>query len=229
MKQNPFVPAFEKLPKIIPIFPLPGVVVLPGVQLPLNIFEPRYLAMVRHALADQHIIGLVQPAAGDPATSDAIERIGIHLVAIHRVGCAGRITSFSETPDGRVVLVLTGFCRFRVLEEVESLAGFRRVLVSWDEFAGDYNSDQPRLSDRELFLGSLRSFCTRREVEIPWDDIAGMADDDLVNLLCTHLPLDIHDKQALIETVALQERATLMRGLMDMSALASGDGAMLRH
>ena len=219
MKHSPFVPDFEQLPKIVPIFPLPGAVVLPGVQLPLNIFEPRYLNMVRQALADQHIIGMVQPAAGDAETSDAI----------HRIGCAGRITSYSETHDGRIVLVLTGFCRFRVLEEVESLAGFRRVLVSWEEFAGDYNSDQPKLFDRELFIGSLRSFCTRRQVEIPWDDIASMADDDMVNLLCAHLPLDVGDKQALIETVALQERATLMRGLMDMSALSSSDGTLQRH
>ncbi|EIC22107.1 LON peptidase substrate-binding domain-containing protein [Thiorhodovibrio frisius] len=219
MKHSPFVPDFEQLPKIVPIFPLPGAVVLPGVQLPLNIFEPRYLNMVRQALADQHIIGMVQPAASDAETSDAI----------HRIGCAGRITSYSETHDGRIVLVLTGFCRFRVLEEVESLAGCRRVLVSWEEFAGDYNSDQPKLFDRELFIGSLRSFCTRRQVEIPWDDIASMADDDMVNLLCAHLPLDVGDKQALIETVALQERATLMRGLMDMSALSSSDGTVQRH
>ncbi|WPL19862.1 Lon protease 2 [Thiorhodovibrio winogradskyi] len=219
MKHSPFIPNFEQLPKFLPIFPLPGAVVLPGVQLPLNIFEPRYLNMVRQALAEQHIIGLVQPAAGDPESSDAI----------HRIGCAGRITSYSETHDGRIVLVLTGFCRFRVLEEVEPLAGVRRVLVSWDEFAGDYNNDQPKLTDRELFIGSLRSFCNRRQVEIPWDEISNMADNDLVNLLCAHLPLDVGDKQALIETVALQERATLMRGLMDMSALASTNGVILRH
>lgn len=218
MKQNPFLTRFEQLPEIVPIFPLAGAVVLPGVQLPLNIFEPRYLRMVQHALAEEHIIGMVQPIGDDDDDQ-----------AIHRIGCAGRITSYSETNDGRIVMVLTGFCRFRVLEEVEPLAGFRRVHASWEEFAGDYNTETPRITDRDLFMGSLRSFCTRRQVDIPWDDIAKMADDDLVNLLCTHLPLDAGDKQALIETVALQERATLMRGLMDMSALAGGDGAIQRH
>ncbi|MBK5971095.1 MULTISPECIES: LON peptidase substrate-binding domain-containing protein [Thiorhodovibrio] len=216
MKSSPFLPEFDRLPSIVPIFPLAGVVVLPGVQLPLNIFEPRYLSMVQHALAEQHIIGMVQPAGSDEDS-------------IHRIGCAGRITSYSETNDGRIVLVLSGFCRFRVLEEAEPVSGFRRARVSWDEFAGDYNTEQTSITDRERFIGSLRSFCTRRQVEIPWDDIAEMADDDLVNLLCTHLPLDAGDKQALIETVALEERATLMRGLMDMSALSSSDGTVQRH
>ncbi|MBK1650099.1 LON peptidase substrate-binding domain-containing protein [Rhabdochromatium marinum] len=223
MKHSPFLPEFEQLPEVVPVFPLAGVVVLPGVQLPLNIFEPRYLSLVRHALANQHIIGMVQPQAAPDSDHDS------HAETMHRIGCAGRITSYSETQDGRIVLVLTGFCRFRVLEEIQPLNGFRRVQVSWDEFAGDYNTEPPKLADRELFLGSLRSFCTRRQVDIPWEDIAKMADDDLINLLCTHLPLDASDKQALIETVALQERATLMRGLMDMSALASGDGAVMRH
>jgi Lon protease-like protein len=221
MKQNPFLPRFEDLPEIIPIFPLSGVVVLPGVQLPLNIFEPRYLRMVQHALAAQHIIGLVQPQMGTDEDSD-------HL-PLCRIGCGGRITSYSETQDGRVVLVLTGFCRFRVLEDLEAVEGFRRVHVSWQDFAGDYASHPPALADRELFLGSLRSFCDRRQVEIPWDDIARMSDEDLVNLLCTHLPLDPHDKQSLVETIALQERATLMRGLMDMSALSGGGASIQRH
>lgn len=219
MKINPFLPAFEQLPDIVPMFPLEGVVVLPGVQLPLNIFEPRYLNMVRHALADQHLIGMVQPAGQLHDASPPI----------HRIGCGARITSYSETPDGRIVLVLTGFCRFRVVEEVAVLEGFRRARVSWEAFAGDYNPERAKLADRELFIGSLRSFCARRQVEIPWDDLADLEDDDLVNLLCTHLPLDSGDKQALIETIALQERATLMCGLMDMAALASGEGAPRRH
>lgn len=224
MKQNPFLPSFEELAEIIPIFPLSGAVALPGVQLPLNIFEPRYLRMVRHALAAQQIIGLVQPQFTESEHAEETDH-----PPLQRIGCAGRITSFSETNDGRIVLVLTGFCRFRVLEQLEAQQGFQRARVGWEEFAADYNPQPARLADRELFMGSLRSFCDRRQVKIPWDDIVKMPDEDLINLLCTHLPLDAHDKQALIETVTLQERATLMRGLMDMSALSGGAESMQRH
>ncbi len=218
--RSPFLQRRADLPDVLPIFPLGGAVVLPGVQLPLNIFEPRYLAMVQAALASDHLIGMVQPrgqASEQPQ-------------AIHRVGCAGRITSYSETNDGRIVLVLTGLCRFKVLEELAMQDGFRRVKPDWQDFVLDLeDEEEASLSERDQFMGSLRAFCDRRSVEIPWDDIGKMADADLVNLLCTHLPLEAEDKQALLETVPLSERATLMRGLMDMSAHASRLGTEHRH
>ncbi|WP_462321034.1 LON peptidase substrate-binding domain-containing protein [Halochromatium sp.] len=218
--RSPFLQRRADLPDVLPIFPLGGAVVLPGVQLPLNIFEPRYLAMVQAALASDHLIGMVQPrgqASDQPP-------------AIHRVGCAGRITSYSETNDGRIVLVLTGLCRFKVLEELAMQDGFRRVKPDWQDFVLDLeDEEEASLSERDQFMGSLRAFCDRRSVEIPWDDIGKMADADLVNLLCTHLPLEAEDKQALLETVPLSERATLMRGLMDMSAHASRLGTEHRH
>lgn len=218
--RSPFLQRRADLPDVLPIFPLGGAVVLPGVQLPLNIFEPRYLAMVQAALASDHLIGMVQPRG---QASDQPQ-------AIHRVGCAGRITSYSETNDGRIVLVLTGLCRFKVLEELAMQDGFRRVQPDWQDFVRDLEDEErASLSERDRFMGSLRAFCDRRSVEIPWDDIGKMGDADLVNLLCTHLPLDAEDKQALLETVPLSERATLMRGLMDMSAHASRLGTEHRH
>ena len=213
--RNPFLPNFADLPSDLPIFPLSGAVVMPGVQLPLNIFEPRYLNMVQAALAADHLIGMVQPqSTGD---ADATP-------ALHRIGCAGRITSFSETNDGRIVMVLTGLCRFEIAQELPECDGYRRVRPVWDRFVADYDRDDQDINDRDQFMGSLRAFCTQRAVEVPWDDIGKMADADLVNLLCAHLPLGVDDKQALLETINLRERAALMRGLMEMSTLGGGIG-----
>lgn len=220
MYRSAFLPKFADLPGELEIFPLPGAVVMPGVQLPLNIFEPRYLNLVADALAGAHMIGMIQPTS---------ETLSDDVPEIHRIGCAGRITSFSETPDGRILLVLTGVCRFQVRAEVQGRNGYRRVSAGWERFAADYHEDGLMIADRNGFLGSLRSYCTLRGVEVPWDDVQKMADGDLVNLLCAHLPLSPEDKQALIETIAADERARLMRGLMDMASAASMDVAEHRH
>lgn len=220
MSRNPFFPKFTDLPAELPIFPLPGAVVMPGVQLPLNIFEPRYLSMVADALASHHLIGMIQPTS---------ETMTDEVPEIHRIGCAGRITSYSETPDGRIVLVLTGVCRFQAVTEIEPRHGYRRVRADWERFALDYQSNDSAIADRTGFLSSLKAFCTLRGVEVPWDDVEQMADRDLTNLLCAHLPLSPEDKQALIETVPTADRAALMRGLLDMASAASVDTAEHRH
>ncbi|NBC11922.1 MAG: peptidase S16 [Gammaproteobacteria bacterium] len=218
--RSPFLQAFNDLPRELPIFPLSGAVVLPGVQLPLNIFEPRYLHMVAAALAQDHLIGMVQPRAESEGEAPSV----------HRIGCAGRITSYSETADGRIVLVLTGLCRFEIAEELPERDGYRRVRPDWSRFAGDYELDAGSIADRERFMGSLRAFCDQRSVEVPWDDIGKMDDYDLVNLLCTHLPLGADDKQALLETNGIDARADLMRGLMEMSAFGGAvGGSEQRH
>jgi uncharacterized protein len=220
MSRSPFFPKFADLPDALPIFPLPGAVVMPGVQLPLNIFEPRYINMVEDALAQAHIIGMLQPTS---------ETLFNEIPEVHRIGCAGRITSYSETTDGRIVLVLTGMCRFQVRSELEGRRGYRRISADWERFAADYHEDRMTIIDRNGFLGSLKAYCTLRGVEVPWDEVQKMADADLVNLLCAHLPLSPEDKQALIETLPTDERARLMRGLMDMASVASMDVAEHRH
>jgi hypothetical protein len=220
MTRNPFFPKFGDLPAELPVFPLSGAVVMPGVQLPLNIFEPRYLNMIFDALAADQLIGMIQPTS---------ETLLEEVPELHRVGCAGRITSYSETSDGRIVLVLTGVCRFGAVREVAGRRGYRRVAASWERFAADCHGDEERIADRSGFQASLKSFCTLRGVEIPWDDVKKMADADLVNLLCAHLPLSPEDKQALIETITTGERAGLMRGLLDMASLTSLETAEHRH
>jgi len=220
MTRSPFFPKFCDLPAELPIFPLAGAVVMPGVQLPLNIFEPRYLNMVQDAVAADHLVGMIQPRS-DTAFEENPE--------IHRVGCAGRVTSYSETNDGRIVLVLTGVCRFDVCRELDMRRGYRRVAAAWERFAIDFHEDEARLVDRKAFLTSLKAYTSLRGVEIPWDDIHKMADPDLTNLLCAHLPLEAEDKQALIETLDLRDRGELMRGLMDMSSVSSVETAEHRH
>jgi len=220
MTRTPFSPKFTDLPAELPVFPLAGAVVMPGVQLPLNIFEPRYLRMVNDALAADHLIGMVQPVTETSAGEEP---------EIHRVGCAGRITSYSETGDGRIVMVLTGVCRFAVLQELGRRRGYRRVRADWDRFAGDYHEGESRLADKSTFFSSLKAYTSIHGVEIPWDEVKSLPDADLVNLLCAHLPLDPDDKQALIETLDLKDRAQLMRGLMDMSSASSVQTAERRH
>ena len=220
MTRNPFLPQFSELPAAIPVFPFAGAVLMPGVQLPLNIFEPRYLNLVADALASDHLVGMIQP------TSETLED---EVPALHRIGCVGRITSYSETNDGRVVLVLTGICRFQVSSEVEGCQGYRRVAVNWERFAADCHESEDSIANRKGFLTSLKSYCTLRGVEAPWDDIEKMPDGELINLLIAHLPLSPEDKQALIETVATAERAALMRGLLDMASVSSMHVAEHRH
>lgn len=217
---SPFLPRFVDLPAELPIFPLPGAVAMPGIQLPLNIFEPRYLNMVQDALGTDHLIGMIQPLTGQEE---------VEVPVLHKVGCAGRITSYSETNDGRIVIVLTGVCRFEMLGELEERHGYRRVRACWDRFAQDFLTEQEGIVNRDRFLTSLRHYVRPRGVEIPWDDLKAMADLDLVNLLTAHLPLAPEDKQALIETNTLRDRAELMRGLMDMASASSVEGVEQRH
>src|SRR5438132_9652606 len=143
------------LPTILPIFPLPGVLLLPRGRLPLNIFEPRYLAMTRDALAGERLIGMVQPS--DPGASGSNP-------TVYPTGCAGRITSFSETEDGRFLITLTGTCRFRIREELPLLEGYRRIVPEWGEFVRDLESELEPGFDRERLMRSLRAYFQQHQI-----------------------------------------------------------------
>src|SRR5438132_12103096 len=137
------------LPLVLPIFPLAGVLLLPRGRLPLNIFEPRYLAMTRDALAGERLIGMVQPS--DPAASSSNP-------AVYPIGCAGRITSFSETEDGRFLITLTGTCRFRVREELPLLEGYRRIVPEWSDVGRDLESEDEPGFDRPRSSGAREAY-----------------------------------------------------------------------
>src|SRR5215470_5745629 len=163
MSERPGGPA---LPSILPIFPLPGVLLLPRGRLPLNIFEPRYLAMTRDALAGERLIGMVQPT--DP-------RVVGDNPPVYPIGCAGRITSFSETDDGRFLITLSGSSRFRFREELPLLEGYRRVVPDWHEFARDLENEEEPSFDRERLLRGLKGYFQQHQISADWDAITSVS------------------------------------------------------
>jgi Lon protease-like protein len=220
MNRHPFTPPFEDLPRQLPLFPLSGVVVMPGTQLPLNVFEPRYLQMVFDVLGSHRMLGMVQPLPR--GESDASPEL-------YRTGTAGRISSFSETNDGRLMVILTGICRFRIVGELRSGTDYRVAEVDWSAYATDYSEDHGRIPDRAALFRSLRDYCASNDVEIAWKDAESLDDRPLVDLLTVHLPLQVQEKQALIESPALTDRIALLQGLLEMSNAQGGASAGLRH
>lgn len=219
--RHPFFPAFADLPETLPVMPISGTILMPDVQLPLNIFEPRYLRMVMDAMRTNQLIGIVQPQRN--SKSDEPD-------ALYHVGCAGRISSYNETSDGRLLIVLTGVCRFTITQELESQPdSYRQVAVDWSSFKHDYNHEVADIPDRSGFWGSLKEFCRIRHVDMPWDDIEDLPGGTLVDLLCIHLPLSPADKQALIETEPQEARIALMRGLINMGSMTNGMISESRH
>ncbi|HTV45397.1 MAG TPA: LON peptidase substrate-binding domain-containing protein [Stellaceae bacterium] len=206
----------------LPIFPLTGVLLLPRGQLPLNIFEPRYLAMTRDALAGDRLIGMVQPSdphqplSGDPP--------------VYQTGCAGRITSFSETDDGRFLITLTGLCRFRIREELPPISGgYRRVVPQWDEFAGDLRTARAADFDRERLVRGLRAYFDRHRIKAEWDAIGAVPGEQLITSIAMVCPFGPSEKQALLEAHDLPARAELLTAIVEMAVLNRPGGDETRH
>jgi Lon protease-like protein len=198
------------LPDILPIFPLTGVLLLPRGRLPLNIFEPRYLAMFRDAMGGERLIGMVQPS--DPPIRELNP-------AVYPLGCAGRITSFSETEDGRFLVALTGVSRFRIREELPPLSGYRRVIPEWDDFADDLTPDEAGF-DRARLTQALRSFFGQRQLEADWSAIDQAPGEHLVTSIAMMCPFAPNEKQALLEAKTFGERAGLLTALIEMTLSA---------
>ena len=211
------------LPEILPIFPLTGVLLLPRGQLPLNIFEPRYLAMFRDAMDGARLIGMVQPS--DPPIREMNP-------AVYPTGCAGRITSFSETDDGRFLVGLTGISRFRIKEELPLIAsGYRRAVADWQDFAADRDPDAGDF-DRARLVAGLRTFFSSRQVQADWEAIDRAPGEHLVTSIAMMCPFAPNEKQALLEAATLAERARLLTALIEMTATAQmpdPEGGITRH
>ncbi|MFQ5955916.1 MAG: LON peptidase substrate-binding domain-containing protein [Kiloniellales bacterium] len=213
--RSPFDPGFEDLPKVIPIFPLAGVLLLPRGTLPLNIFEPRYLNMTADALRQERVIGMVQPL--DP------EAQGDNPV-VYPTGCAGRLTQFGETDDGRYLITLTGLCRFEIAEELPLHNGYRRVIPRWDAFAADLVEEAEPDIDRDRLVERLRPYFDAQGIDADWEAIAETPDERLVTALAMLCPFEPREKQALLECPTLAERNDAMIALMEM-ALTDDEGA----
>jgi Lon protease-like protein len=222
MGKEPFDPGFGDLPRVIPIFPLTGVLLLPQGLLPLNIFEPRYLAMTRDALADeQRIIGMVQPRVPDPddnrGPTDAV--IAGSRADTYRTGCAGRITGFQETEDGRYLLTLKGICRFDIAEEMADKGGYRRALADYRHFRHDVG-DAPALEiDRERLLAAVKLYFEQQGISASWEAVEATPDDRLVTSLAMTCPFSANERQALLEAPTMLDRAEIVITLLEMALL----------
>lgn len=196
------------LPQLIPVFPLDGALLLPGGELPLQIFEPRYLNMVDDVMAGDRLIGMIQTKGGAKANPILAD-----------VGCVGRITSYNETSDGRYLITLTGVCRFDAGEELSLRTPYRQVRARYDPYEGDLADDEEaRVSDeaRARFAGALKRYLNRRELDIDWETANDAPLEALVNSLCMGLPFEPAEKQAFLEADDLAARFEALTMLLEI-------------
>jgi uncharacterized protein len=206
-----FHPKFDQLPSEIAVFPLPGALLLPGGRLPLNIFAPRYLAMIQDSLAAGRMFGMIQPEPGAPR--------GETGPGLYRIGCLGRLSSFAETDDGRLLITLTGVIRFRVAEELAMHRGYRRIRAEYAGFEADLEVwERPVGIDRAALLAALRPFFKARGIDANWDAVEQTSDAMLVLTLAMVCPFEVQEKQALLEAGSPEERAGMLVALLQMGA-----------
>ncbi|RAK57345.1 LON peptidase substrate-binding domain-containing protein [Phenylobacterium deserti] len=214
------MPGYRKtadLPQVIPVFPLDGALLLPGGDLPLQIFEPRYLNMIDDVMAGDRIIGMIQTRPGGDRARPLLAE----------VGCAGRITSYAETSDGRYLITLTGVCRFHAGEELAIRTPYRQVKADYTPYEADLGSDdevqQVQPHARTLFAKALKRYLNRRELDIDWDTASNAPLEALVNSLAMGLPFDPAEKQALLEAPDLTGRFEALATLLEIDSLEDGD------
>ena len=232
MSEAPGPRARAALPEVLPIFPLTGVLLLPRGRLPLNIFEPRYLAMVRDALGGERLIGMVQPS--DPQDDNRGPRgAGGADPPVYPIGCAGRVTQFSEADDGRFMITLTGVSRFRITDELPVLSGYRRIVPDWRPFEHDRDVPETPEFDRARLIRGLQSYFAQRQLSADWTAVEKAPSEHLVTSLAMACPFAPSEKQALLEAADLSDRAALLTALVEMAAIkpASDDdgGGGTRH
>ncbi len=217
---KPFPVTYEgpdDLPEIIPVFPLLGAVFFPRANLPLNIFEPRYLAMVDDAMRTHRIIGMIQPS-GEGSRP-----------ALHAVGCAGRITQYGETDDGRMVISMRGISRFRVAEELTVMTPYRQVRADYAPFVGDFAevdaTEQELTFDRRSYLATLKLYLKAIAVQIDWDWVEKAPAEVLINAFAMLAPLAPAEKQAMLEAMTLGDRTAAAVTLMEVAIAEAGIAA----
>ena len=206
-----FHPRLLDLPTEFPVFPLAGALLLPRGRLPLNIFERRYLAMIEDSLGAGRMFGMIQP---DPHRPESESGPGLY-----RVGCLGRLSSFSETDDGRYLITLAGLIRFAVAGELALVRGYRRVRVDFSPYLTDLEITPGLVGiERETLLTALRGYFTQRNFEANWDAVRRMPDDALVTTLAMICPFEPAEKQALLEAATDADRAATLLALLQMGA-----------
>lgn len=200
--------SIDELPQTLPIFPLTGALLLPRGHLPLNIFEPRYLAMVDSALSGSRLIGMIQPIEPEEA---------VLKPRLSQVGCVGRIIAYRETEDGRNLITLQGVCRFRVSEEIESRMLYRQVRPDYGPFLGDMVTPAPDSFPRERLATALKEYLSRRDLKADWGSVMSAPADTLVNALAMLCPFEPAEKQALLEAPSWTDRVDTLVALLEMA------------
>ncbi len=187
----------ENLPKVIPVFPLSNFIIFPKTNVPLNIFEPRYIEMIDDAMKEDRIIGMVQPKNSTQSIPE-----------LYNVGCAGKITSFNETEDGRYLIVLAGISRFKIVEELKIKKLYRKYKVNFDDFSSDLDEkkEEIKFSDLKLIFNNLKSLFVKEGYNINWKELEKQSLNQTINTLAMASPFSLEEKQILLETVNLNER-----------------------
>ena len=204
----------QEMPETVPVFPLSGALLLPRGQMPLNIFEPRYMAMVDHAMQRDRLIGIVQP---NPDKGDTGQ--------LYSVGCVGRITQLAETGDGRYHLTLTGIARFKIVNEAKTITPFMQYAVDWVPFLHDYTARYGEDAvDRSSVMQALRSFSEANDVPVDWDSVKDAPNEALVNALSMMCPYGVREKQALLEAADLKSRGEMLVAITEMELAKAATG-----
>ena len=207
------------LPEIVPVFPLSGALLLPFAHRPLNIFEPRYVAMVDHALAGNRMIGLIQP-------QDAEEESPKGREALQTIGCLGRLTHWEENGEGRYFIVLEGLTRFEALQEVTMRKPYRQFRISAERFERDFDRlHGEEAVDRQRFLKMMRDYAEFAEFDLNWDEIKKTGTADLVNFCCMVSPYGAAEKQVLLEARSLEDRAETLIAMAEYEMAKGGNTA----
>jgi uncharacterized protein len=208
--------ALSDLPQTLPIFPLTGVVLLPHSALPLNIFEPRYLALVDDALSGNRLIGMIQPTESEDA---------VLKPKLSEVGCAGRVISYRETEDNRYLITLAGVCRFRVKEEIPVLSPYRQIACDFSPFVSDLVQSEAGEFPRDRLLAALKHYLSHRDMKADWKSVMTAPPESLVNALAMMCPFEPAEKQALLEAPSWIERVSTLVTLLEIST-APGPGSL---
>ena len=209
-----FHPHRDALPAEFAVFPLSGALLLPRGKLPLNIFEPRYLAMIEDSMANRRLFAMIQPDPHGPANK--------HGPGLYQVGCLGRLSSFNETDDGHFLIALTGLTRFAVAEELPGRRGYRRVRADYTAYPGDLDlTPEPSGVEREAVLIALKAYFAGQKFDANWDAIHRMPDESLVVTLSMVCPFEPAEKQALLEAPTEADRAATLLALLQMGAAGS--------
>ena len=213
---SPFMQTYDRLPDALPIFPLANALLLPAGRLPLNIFEPRYLNMIEDAMLGERLIGMIQPKPEATTIKSASNP------NLYETGCAGRISDYSETEDGRLEIVLSGLCRYTIQSELSGVRGYRIVKPDWSAFKSDY--DEPQEPEQAIFDGfkrTLETFLQQREIPADWKIFDKLSTSSLISSLVNVLPIDSADRQMLLEADSLEGRIRTFSAILEGNVSSS--------